>query len=144
MLVLSRLLGCLLLLALCVPLVSGEQNYYQILGIPKNAPNSQIKAAFRKLSKQYHPDVSQEPDAKKKFQEISEAYGILSDEEQRKIYDRHGKEGLKQHQQGGGGHPFADIKYFLVMQRHLRLIFRRRWKLWEKKRPTFCNEAAPY
>jgi hypothetical protein len=52
--------------------ISAEKSYYQILGVPKNAPQSQIKSAYRKLSKQYHPDVSKEPDAKAKFQEISE------------------------------------------------------------------------
>jgi preprotein translocase subunit Sec63 len=61
-----------LLLLLLVVVSYCDRSYYDILGITKSASQSQIKAAYRKLSKQYHPDVSQEPDAKNKFQEIAE------------------------------------------------------------------------
>ena len=55
-----------------VGLSMGEKSYYEILGVPKQASTSQIKSAYRRLSKQYHPDVSSEPDAKQRFQEIAE------------------------------------------------------------------------
>lgn len=55
-----------------------ERSLYEVLGIPKSASQSQIKSAYRRLSKQYHPDVSQEVDAKEKFQEIAEGNSALS------------------------------------------------------------------
>src|SRR5512141_1439472 len=87
-----------------------NRDYYEILGVGRNASDEEIKAAFRKLARQYHPDVSKEPDAEEKFKEINEAYGVLSDSEKRGRYDRFGKEGLG----GMGGFhdyttDFADI-----------------------------------
>lgn len=74
--------------------MSSNRDYYEVLGIQKNATDDDIKAAFRKLARQYHPDVSKEPDAEDKFKEINEAYGVLSDSEKRARYDRFGKEGV--------------------------------------------------
>src|SRR5512133_3742065 len=71
-----------------------NRDYYEILGIERNAGNDEIKAAFRKLARQYHPDVNKEDGAEEKFKEINEAYGVLSDSEKRARYDRFGKEGL--------------------------------------------------
>jgi molecular chaperone DnaJ len=71
-----------------------NRDYYEILGIGRNASDDEIKAAFRKLARQYHPDVSKEPDAEERFKEINEAYGVLSDSDKRARYDRFGKEGL--------------------------------------------------
>ncbi|MEW6240219.1 MAG: molecular chaperone DnaJ [Chloroflexota bacterium] len=71
-----------------------NRDYYDILGVGRNASDDEIKAAFRKLARQYHPDVNKEPDAEEKFKEINEAYGVLSDAEKRARYDRFGKEGL--------------------------------------------------
>jgi molecular chaperone DnaJ len=71
-----------------------KRDYYEILGIPKGAPNDEIKAAFRKLARQYHPDVNKEADAEEKFKEINEAYGVLSDPDKRARYDRFGHSGL--------------------------------------------------
>ena len=87
------------------------RDYYETLGVPKGAPADEIKSAFRKLARQYHPDVSKEPDAEEKFKEINEAYAVLSDEEKRAAYDRFGHAGV----QGAGGVPdwttmdFTDI-----------------------------------
>lgn len=71
-----------------------NRDYYDVLGVGRNASDDEIKAAFRKLARQYHPDVSKEPDAEEKFKEINEAYGVLSDAEKRARYDRFGREGL--------------------------------------------------
>ena len=71
-----------------------NRDYYEILGIPRNASSEDIKAAFRKLARQYHPDVSKEPNAEERFKEINEAYGVLSDPQKRARYDQFGRAGL--------------------------------------------------
>ncbi len=71
-----------------------NRDYYEILGVPKNASTEDIKQAFRKLARQFHPDVNKAPDAEDKFKEINEAYGVLSDADKRSRYDRFGKQGL--------------------------------------------------
>lgn len=70
------------------------RDYYEVLGIPKNASKDQIKKAFRGLARQYHPDVSQEPDAEARFKEINEAYEVLFDDQKRAQYDRFGHAGV--------------------------------------------------
>ena len=70
------------------------RDYYDVLGISKGADSKEIKSAFRKLARQYHPDVSQEPDAEDKFKEINEAYEVLSNDEKRARYDRFGHAGV--------------------------------------------------
>jgi molecular chaperone DnaJ len=71
-----------------------NRDYYEILGIPRTASPDDIKTAFRKLARQYHPDVSKEADAEEKFKEINEAYGVLSDPQKRTRYDQYGRAGL--------------------------------------------------
>ncbi len=71
-----------------------NRDYYEILGVPKTASTDDIKSAFRKLARQYHPDVSKEPDAEERFKEINEAYGVLSDPQKRARYDQFGRAGL--------------------------------------------------
>ncbi len=71
-----------------------NRDYYEVLGLGKGASDDEIKAAFRKLARVYHPDVSKEENAEEKFKEINEAYGVLSDSDKRARYDRFGKEGL--------------------------------------------------
>lgn len=72
-----------------------KRDYYEILGIACNASKDDIKKAFRKMAKQYHPDVNKSPEAEGKFKELGEAFGILSDEQKRQVYDTYGHEGLK-------------------------------------------------
>jgi molecular chaperone DnaJ len=71
-----------------------DRDYYDVLGVGRNANDDEIKSAFRKLARQFHPDVNKEPDAEERFKEVNEAYGVLSDREKRARYDRYGREGL--------------------------------------------------
>merc|ERR1711924_97132 len=73
--------------------------YYNILGVDKDASESEIKKAYRKLAMKHHPDKGGDPDL---FKEMTEAHTVLSDPEKRKRYDRGGKEAVE----GGGGNPF--------------------------------------
>ena len=67
------------------------KDYYQALGVARDAAAEDIKKAFRKLARQYHPDVSKEPDAEARMKEVNEAYAVLSDPEKRTAYDQLGK-----------------------------------------------------
>ena len=65
-----------------------KKDYYEVLGLSKGASDEEIKRAFRKLAKQYHPDVNKEPGAEEKFKEIGEAYAVLSDPQKKAQYDQ--------------------------------------------------------
>lgn len=69
---------------------SAKRDYYEVLGIPRNATQEEIKKAYRRLARKYHPDFNKDPDAQEKFKEINEAYQVLSDPEKRKLYDQYG------------------------------------------------------
>src|SRR3954470_11350220 len=72
-----------------------DHDYYELLGVARDADETEIKKAFRKLARQLHPDVSEEADAEVRFREISEAYEVLSNAETRQLYDRYGQAGLR-------------------------------------------------
>ena len=100
------------------------KDYYQILGVSRDADKDDIRKAYRKLAHKYHPDVSSEPDAESKFQELQEAYEVLKDPEKRAAYDQVGQ-GYQQGQDfrpppdweqhfdfGGGGFTRGDASAF--------------------------------
>jgi len=74
--------------------MSAKRDYYEVLGVQKNAPQDEIKSQYRKLALKFHPDRNKSPDAAEHFKEISEAYAVLSDSEKRKIYDTYGHTGV--------------------------------------------------
>lgn len=93
------------LLLIQLAFVFAKRDYYDLLGVPRDATDSIIKKAYRQAAKRYHPD--KHPGDKKmeqKFKDMSTAYEVLSDKDKRAVYDQYGEEGLKQNA-GGGGHP---------------------------------------
>jgi molecular chaperone DnaJ len=93
-----------------------KRDYYEVLGLARGATEDEIRKAYRKLARQFHPDVNKEPDAESVFKEINEAYEVLSDTDKRAAYDRFGHAavsgagaGQAYNPFGGAGSPFADI-----------------------------------
>ena len=87
-----------------------KKDYYEVLGVSKDASDTEIKSAFRKLAKKYHPDVSKEPNAAEKFKEAQEAYAVLSDQQKRSQYDQFGHAAFDQNGgMGGGFSGFQDV-----------------------------------
>ncbi|TLZ98093.1 MAG: molecular chaperone DnaJ [Methanobacteriota archaeon] len=83
----------------------GDADYYGVLGVPRGASKDEIKHAYRRLAKKYHPDLNKDNPkvAEEKFKQLSEAYEVLCDDDKRKIYDQFGADGLKQQVWGGQG-----------------------------------------
>jgi molecular chaperone DnaJ len=94
-------------------MAAAKRDPYDLLGVPRDADEQQIKKSFRKLARELHPDVNKhDPEAEEKFKEAAEAYEILSDSERRAVYDRYGHDGLgaRGFESGFGGFgSFADI-----------------------------------
>ena len=90
-----------------------KRDYYEILGVDKNAGEAEIKSAFKKLAKKYHPDVSKEANAEEKFKEAQEAYAVLSDSSKKSQYDQYGHSAFEGASGAGGfdfgGFDFSDI-----------------------------------
>jgi len=85
-----------------------KRDYYEVLGIQKNASNNEIKSAYRKLALKYHPDRNQgSSEAEEKFKEASEAYSVLGNEQKKQMYDQFGFDGLKVNDRG-----FSDFSFF--------------------------------
>ncbi len=88
-----------------------KRDYYEVLGVSRNASEDELKKAFRNLARKHHPDVNDSPDAEEKFKEINEAYSVLSDPDKRAAYDRFGHQGVKGHN-GGAGFETVDFTDF--------------------------------
>jgi DnaJ-class molecular chaperone len=86
------------------------KDYYKILGVPKNATTEDVKKAYRKLARQYHPDVNKGANAEKRFKEVNEANEVLSDPEKRKRYDTVGPD-WERYAQGMGGQPGGNFHW---------------------------------
>ncbi|MAN23677.1 MAG: molecular chaperone DnaJ, partial [Gemmatimonadetes bacterium] len=87
-----------------------KRDYYEILGVGRDADQSSIKSAYRKLAVKYHPDKNQgNAEAEELFKEASEAYEVLSDDEKRQVYDQHGHAGLGGN--FGGGFEWSDFSH---------------------------------
>lgn len=85
-----------------------SKDYYEILGLEKGASKEEVKKAYKRLAKKYHPDISKEPDAAQKFKEVSEAASVLGDEQKRQQYDQFGK---TYNESTGHGFDFGDFGF---------------------------------
>lgn len=121
-----------------------KRDYYELLGVNKNASQEEIKNAYRRLAKKYHPDMN--PDNKKeteeKFKEIAEAYEVLSDAQKRAQYDQFGHEGMK-NIFGSGGFSWSDFTHFADLEDILGSFFGggRFEDLFETTRPQRAKRA---
>ena len=89
-----------------------KRDYYEVLGVEKNADDAALKKAYRALAKKYHPDMNPgDAEAEKKFKEASEAYAVLSDPEKRRQYDQFGHAAFEQGGMGGGGFDFSGMDF---------------------------------
>src|SRR5258708_16282158 len=90
-------------------MANNKRDYYEVLGVARNASDEEMKKAFRRLAKQYHPDANKEQGAEARFVEINEAYEVLSDPQKRAAYDRYGHAGVNG---GTGAAGFGDFAGF--------------------------------
>lgn len=91
-------------------MATNKRDYYEVLGVSKTASSDEIKKAYRKLAKEYHPDRNKAPDAEQKFKEVNEAYEVLSDDKKRANYDQFGFDG-PQFNMGGNSGFYTDMDF---------------------------------
>lgn len=112
-----------------------KRDYYEVLGVSKTATDDELKKAFRKLAKQYHPDLHPgDKECEEKFKEVNEAYEVLSDKDKRARYDQFGHAGVDPNYGAGGGAGaggFGGLRY----GRYFRFLFGGLRRLWWR---TFC------
>jgi len=118
--------------------MADKRDYYEVLGVDKNADDAAIKKAYRALARKYHPDQNPgDKEAEAKFKEASEAYAVLSDEEKRKKYDQFGHSAFEGGAGGGGfdfnSMDFSDIFGFIWIWRHFWWWWKKEFQ-WAKKR----------
>ena len=94
------------------------KDYYEILGIQRDASDDAVKKAYRKMALKYHPDKNKEPDADEKFKEVAEAFEVLSDPQKREVFDRYGEEGLKGTPSSGSSTSFNMPEGFTTFSFH--------------------------
>ncbi|CAI5741361.1 unnamed protein product [Peronospora destructor] len=117
----GRHLVLLLVLAYFIALTVGGKDYYEILGVSRDASSAEIKRAFRKLSLKHHPDKNPGDEAAAtKFAEVASAYDVLSDDERKDKYDRYGEEGLTNAGGGDNHDPFDIFSHFFGGNRNHR------------------------
>src|SRR5438046_7349963 len=88
-------------------MASNKRDFYEVLGVSRSASEDELKKAFRRLAKQYHPDANKEQGAEARFIEVNEAYEVLSDTQKRAAYDRFGHAGLNNGMGGAGAYDFG-------------------------------------
>ena len=91
--------------------MAAKRDYYEVLGVARSANEDEVKKAFRRLARQYHPDVNKEKGAEARFKEINEAYEVLGDAQKRQAYDRFGHSGVNGASAGEGGNPFEGFGF---------------------------------
>ncbi len=93
--------------------MADKRDYYEVLGVSKTATEDELKKAYRKLARKYHPDLNKDdPQAADKFKEVNEAYSVLSDAQKRAAYDQYGHAAFQQGGGGAGGNPFGGFQGF--------------------------------
>ncbi|XP_008054395.1 dnaJ homolog subfamily B member 3 [Carlito syrichta] len=101
-------------------------DYYEVLGVPRQASSEAIKKAYRKLALKWHPDKNPEnkEEAERRFKQVAEAYEVLSDAKKRDVYDRYGETGVDGGGRGAGGGPFRDSFEYVFTFRDPAEVFR--------------------
>lgn len=90
-----------------------HKDYYKIMGVPKEATDKEIKQAYRRLARKYHPDISKEPNAEEQFKTVGEAYEVLKDPEKRKVYDQYLRDYEFSKQRQGARHQYTQQEPFM-------------------------------